>query len=262
MSVIIVIPARYGSTRLPGKPLALIGGKSLIYRTWLIAKAVQHVDQVYIATDDERIRSHAEAFGAQVVMTPIECRNGTERALFTADTLTTRPDIILNLQGDAVLTPPWVIQALLDSVLHDPSIGFATTATQMNIEQMKRMIASKQQGAVGGTTVVFDKQDNALYFSKSMIPYLREKEMGNLPVYRHIGLYVYRYPVLKQYLELAPTPLEQAEGLEQLRALENGIPIKIVKVDYRGRTHWAVDSQQDIDVVENIITEEGELVEA
>lgn len=260
MSAIIIIPARFGSTRLPGKPLALIKGKSLIYRMWTIAKAVKNIDEVYIATDDEKIKAHAETFGAKVIMTPVECQNGTERAFAAVNTLTSRPDIILNLQGDAVLTPPWVIQALLDKMLADTSIGFATTATQMTAEQYAKVVLSKKDGAVGGTTVVFDKNDNALYFSKSLIPFLRQKTADSLPVYRHIGLYVYRYPILKRYLELAPSPLEITEGLEQLRALENGIPVKVVKVDYQGRTHWAVDSQEDIDVAEEIISREGELV--
>ena len=260
MTSVIVIPARFGSTRLPGKPLALIRGKSLLYRTWLIAKAVKRVDGVYIATDDIRIKEHAEAFGADVMMTPMDCRNGTERALFTANQMHPCPDIILNLQGDAVLTPPWVIQSLLDTIQQDSSIGLATTATRLDAMQYERMLESKRHGAVGGTTVVFDQQDNALYFSKQMIPFLREKDKQPLPVYRHIGLYVYRYPVLKRYVELAPTPLEQVEGLEQLRALENGIAIKVVKVDYQGRTHWAVDSQADIDMVERIIASEGELI--
>jgi 3-deoxy-manno-octulosonate cytidylyltransferase (CMP-KDO synthetase) len=260
MSAIIVIPARYGSTRLPGKPLALIKDKSLLNRTWSIAKAIKHVDEVYVATDDSRIEEHAHSFGAKVIMTPESCMNGTERVLAAADTLSPRPDIILNLQGDAVLTPPWAIQALLDKMISDPTIGLATTATQMNIDQYNKMLESKMNGLVGGTTVVFDRNNDAMYFSKSMIPYLRDKTVKPLPVYRHIGLYVYRYTVLKKYLKLHPSPLEMTEGLEQLRALENGIPIKIVTVDYKGRTHWAVDSQEDIDIVEKIIDKEGELV--
>lgn len=260
MSAIIVIPARYASSRFPGKPLAPIHGKSLLYRTWSIAKAVKKVDEVYIATDDMRIVDHAHQFGAKTIMTPESCLNGTERALAAADTLNPLPDIILNLQGDAVLTPPWAIQSLLDVMIENPSVGLATTATQLTLEQYEKMLSAKSNGRVGGTTVVFDKNQNALYFSKSMIPFLREKTLASLPIYRHIGLYVYRYPILKQYLTLAPSPLEITEGLEQLRALENGIAIKIVKVDYQGRSHWAVDSPDDVTVVESIISKEGELV--
>jgi 3-deoxy-manno-octulosonate cytidylyltransferase (CMP-KDO synthetase) len=260
VSNVIVIPARFGSTRLPGKPLVQIKGKSLLHRVWSIAKAIKRVDAVYIATDDKRISDHAQSFGAEVIMTPVDCLNGTERVFAAIETLNPLPEIILNLQGDAVLTPPWAIQALLDKMVEDKSIGLATTAAQMDMEQYARMQSSKSNGRVGGTTVVFDKNKNALYFSKTMIPFLRDKTIQPLPVYRHIGLYVFRYPMLKQYLSLSPSPLEITEGLEQLRALENGIPIKVVTVDYQGRTHWAVDSQDDVTIVEKIISEEGELV--
>jgi 3-deoxy-manno-octulosonate cytidylyltransferase (CMP-KDO synthetase) len=260
MSTVIIIPARFGSTRLPGKPLMMIAGMSLLQRTWSLAKAVQHVDGVYIATDDERIREHAETFGAEVLMTPIDAANGTERVFHAVKQLPVLPDIILNLQGDAVLTPPWVIQALIDTLRADPSVGFATTATRLTPAQYQMMVQSKQQGAVGGTTVVFDKHNNALYFSKSLIPFVRQNKLDQLPVFRHIGLYIYRYSVLKDYLGLPPSILEETEGLEQLRALDHGIPIKVVTVDYRGRSHWAVDSQADIDHVEQLIATEGELL--
>jgi len=151
MKTIIVIPARYGSTRLPGKPLALIAGKSLLQRTWSIAMTVQHIEGVYIATDDERVKAHAEGFGAQVIMTPVDISNGTERAFHAASSLAWTPDIILNLQGDAVLTPPWVIQTLVDSMLADVAIGFATTAVRLTVEQYQQMVDSKREGAVGGT---------------------------------------------------------------------------------------------------------------
>lgn len=260
MRTAIVIPARFGSTRFPGKPLALISGKSLLYRTWSIAKAIKNVDEVYIATDDVRIKEHAINFGAQVIMTSAHCENGTVRAFEAINQCTSPPDIILNLQGDAILTPPWVIQPLLDVMLADPNIELATPATQMSIEQYHKMFTAKCSGTVGGTTVVFDKNNNALYFSKSMIPFVRDKTLKPLPIYRHIGLYAYRYATLKKYLELEPSPLELVEGLEQLRALENGIKIKVVVVDYKNRTHWAVDSPEDVVIVEKIISEEGELI--
>jgi 3-deoxy-manno-octulosonate cytidylyltransferase (CMP-KDO synthetase) len=258
MSTVIVIPARFGSTRLPGKPLALIAGKSLLYRTWCIAKAVQRVDKVYIATDDQRIADHAASFGADVKMTPGECENGTERTL--AAIKNDPADIILNLQGDAPLTPPWIIQALLDAMQADAHIQLATPAAQITLEQYKKMQDLKSKGIVGGTLVTFDKNYNALYFSKSMIPFLRNTTTENLPIYKHIGLYCYRRTLLEKYVTLAPTPLETIEGLEQLRILENGIPIKVVPVDYRGRTAWSVDSAEDISMVEKILLEEGELV--
>ena len=260
MKTVIIIPARYGSTRLPGKPLMMISGISLLQRIWSLAKSVQHVDEVYIATDDDRIQQHAHGFGAKVLMTPVDLINGTERVFHAASQLAERPEIILNLQGDAVLTPPWVIQDLVNYMRADSSIGFATTATRLTAEQYRLMQESKQNGAVGGTTVVFDKFNRAMYFSKSLVPFMRTIVPGPLPIFRHIGLYVYRYPVLEHYLSLPPSPLELTEGLEQLRALEEGIPIKVVEVDYRGRTHWAVDSQADIIQAERLIQLEGELL--
>ncbi len=259
MKSVIVIPARHNSSRFPGKPLALISGKSLLHRTWSIAKAVNHIDEVYIATDDHRIEKHALEFGAKVIMTSVACENGTERMHEALSNANITPDIAINLQGDAVLTPPWVIQSLLDSMLTNPEDGLTTLATPISKQQYELMVSTKNKGAVGGTTVVFDLNHRALYFSKSLIPYLRNAKATNAAAYRHIGLYGYRYPTLKKYLSLAPTPLEQTEGLEQLRALENGIPIRIVIVDYKGRSHWAVDSPDDVTIVENIISTEGEL---
>lgn len=260
MKSIIIIPARFGSSRFPGKPLALILRKSLLHRVWSIAKSVTNVEDVFITTDDERIQQHALKFGAKVIMTPSSCENGTVRVYEATKSLSYLPDIIINLQGDAVLTPPWVIQSLLNTMAQDQSIGIGTLATKISIEQYNKMRDAKNKGSVGGTTVVFDKNYNALYFSKSMVPFVRNTTIANPPLYRHIGLYGYRYPTLKKYLELSPTPLEQLEWLEQLRALENGIPIKIVEVDYQGRTHCAIDSPDDIKTVEAIIAKEGELI--
>jgi 3-deoxy-manno-octulosonate cytidylyltransferase (CMP-KDO synthetase) len=260
MKSIIIIPARFGSSRFIGKPLALINNKSLLQRVWSIAKALNNIQEVYITTDDIRIAEHAREFDAEVIMTPSSCENGTIRVYEAAKSIKNLPDIIINLQGDAVLTPPWVIQALLDTMLKDQNIGLATLATKISTQQYNEMRNAKNNGAVGGTMVVFANNHDALYFSKSMIPFLRNINNENLPIYRHIGLYGYRYPTLQQYMALTPTPLEQLEGLEQLRALEHGIPIKVVEVDYRGRTHCAIDSPGDVAIVENIIAKEGELI--
>jgi 3-deoxy-manno-octulosonate cytidylyltransferase (CMP-KDO synthetase) len=257
MQSVIVIPARYGSTRLPGKPLALISGSSLLYRTWAIAKSVNNIAEVYIATDDDRIEQHALEFGAKVIMTK-PCETGTDRVYDAISHLKFKPEIIINLQGDAVLTPPWVIQSLVDTMLADPAVELGTLATKMSPQQYELIVNSKKNGEVGGTTVVFDLKQNALYFSKTIIPFMRANSEAG--AYRHIGLYGFRYSTLEKYINLPQSPLELTEGLEQLRALENGIPIRIVIVDYQGRTHWAVDSHEDILMVENIISAEGELV--
>jgi 3-deoxy-manno-octulosonate cytidylyltransferase (CMP-KDO synthetase) len=258
---VIVIPARQGSQRFPGKPLAPICGKTLLLRTWNIAKAVQGVDQVLIATDDEGIRKYAEEeMGAEVVLTRPECRNGSERVFEAVQKLRIRPEFVINLQGDAVLTPPWVIQSVVDKIQKDSTIQIATPATHLSRAQYEQFLGSKANGRTSGTLVVFDRKSQALYFSKNIIPNVREWKSEAAPLYRHIGLYAYRFAALQSYVAMDPSPLEEAEGLEQLRALENGIPIRIVQVDYRGRTHWSVDNPEDVGVVEKIIGLEGELV--
>lgn len=256
---IIVIPARYQSGRFPGKPLALIKGYSLIYRVWSIAKTIKGVDEVYIATDHVDIQTHALGFGAKVLMTK-NYTNGTERCFAALSLLPHKPDIILNLQGDAVLTPPWVMQALIDTMSSNSRLEITTLATLISRETYSLMQKVKSKGEVGGTMVVCDKDFNALYFSKSMIPYLRDTHMESPSLYRHIGLYAYRYLALEKYSLSPPTPLEKLEGLEQLRILENGKPIRVVLVDYKGRTHASIDSPEDVTRVEALIEAEGELV--
>ncbi|TLY48359.1 MAG: 3-deoxy-manno-octulosonate cytidylyltransferase [Gammaproteobacteria bacterium] len=257
---VIIIPARYQSSRFPGKPLALIKGHSLIYRVWSIAKTIERVDEVYIATDHVDIQTHALSFGAKVLMTEKNCNNGTERCFAALSLLPDKPEIILNLQGDAVLTPPWVIQALIDPMIQNSQLEITTPATLINTKQYSLMQKAKSKGEVGGTMVVCDNDFNAMYFSKSMIPYLRETQMESPPLYRHIGLYAYRYSALEKYIALQSTPLEKLEGLEQLRILENGKPIRVVLVDYKGHTHASIDSPEDVLRVEELIEAEGELV--
>ncbi|MFN3075756.1 MAG: 3-deoxy-manno-octulosonate cytidylyltransferase [Alphaproteobacteria bacterium] len=262
MDIAIVIPARYGSRRYPGKPMVQIRGRSLLERVWGIAKAVRGVSEVYVATEDERIKAFAEGFGAKAIMTSPECENGTERAREAIGKLAKRPDAVINLQGDAVLTPPWVVQALVDAFLEDPKLQLVTAAMQCSWAQVAELQELKKASPTSGTTVTFDKNGWALYFSKAIIPYLRIRDMDPPPVYRHIGIYGYRSDTLVELATLPQTPLEIAEQLEQLRALENGIPIKVVVVDYRNRTHSAVDAPEDIPMIERIIDTEGELLEA
>jgi 3-deoxy-manno-octulosonate cytidylyltransferase (CMP-KDO synthetase) len=260
MNTVIVIPARRGSTRFPNKPMALIHGKQLLWRTWKIAQAVKGIDGVFIATDDSEIFENAKKFGANVLMTSKDCQNGTERVHAAVEQLDPRPELVVNLQGDAVLTPPWVIQAVVDAMKEGPHIQIATPATPLSWNQYEEFLSSKAGGRTSGTLVVFDLNKKALYFSKGTIPHLRERTTSSPPVYRHIGLYGYKYSALESYMKLKPTPLEEVEKLEQLRALENGIPIQIVIVDYQGRTHWSIDNPEDIRYVEEILKREGELV--
>ncbi len=261
MQTCIVIPARYGSTRFPGKPLAEVEGKTLLERVWQIAQAVKGIDSVLIATDDQRIVDHARSFGAETCLTDPNLSNGTERVHQALERQSSCADIVINLQGDAVLTPPWIIQAVVDSLREDHSINMSTPAVRLSWPQYDQLVAAKSTGQAAGTLVTFDINYNALYFSKAIIPFIRKQNRElPAPFFRHIGLYGYRRQALKEYLSLPQGQFEQSEQLEQLRALEHGMAIKVVIVDYRGRTHWSIDSPSDIDKAVEIIRKEGELI--
>ncbi len=259
-SAVIVIPARMASQRFPNKPLAMIRGKTMIERVWQIARSVSGASEVIIATDDENLRQFGEKFGAKVMMTSPSCLTGTDRVAEASRQLDQKHQIFFSFQGDAVLTPPWVIDAVLKAMLADPTIQMATPAVHLTGKALADFVVSKRGGSSSGTCVTFDKKGRALYFSKALIPYHREENHPDRMVYRHIGLYAYRAKTL-QHLSLLPEgTFEKSEKLEQLRALENGIPIQVVPVDYRGRTHGSVDRPEDISFVESVIEREGELL--
>lgn len=259
MSVIAVIPARYGSTRFPGKPLHPIAGIPMVERVRKLAMAAPSVSRVLVATDDDRIVKAVTGFGGEAVMTPESCRNGTERVYEAVKGFAAPDDVILNLQGDAPLTPPWVIEAVAAAMAAEPGLAMATPAVALSDDAYAKMAEAKARREVGGTSVVFGRDMNALYFSKAIIPFQRERS-ASTPVYKHIGLYAYRFATLERLVALEPTPLEKAESLEQLRALENGIPIRIVLTSYRNRTPWSVDSPRDAEIAAEIIAREGEIV--
>lgn len=260
MDTIIVIPARYGSSRFPGKPLAQIRGRSLLERVWRISKGVPGVDEVVVATDDPRIAAHVQSFGGRSVMTSESCRNGSERVHEAIKNLGLSPKIVVNMQGDAVLMPPWVIGALVEAMQKDPTIQIATPAVRLSTEQYASLAATKAAGITSGTTVTFSKSGDALYFSKAIIPFARKLPTGEPPVFQHIGVYAYTSESLKRYISLPMGMFEEMEQLEQLRALENGIPIRVVQVSFKGRTMWSVDNPEDVARVESIIDTEGELI--
>jgi 3-deoxy-manno-octulosonate cytidylyltransferase (CMP-KDO synthetase) len=262
MDVGIVIPARFGSKRLPGKPMVQIAGRSLLHRVWTIANAVKGVSAVYVTTDDQRVADHAAAFGATAILTSADCATGTDRVHQAMQAIANPPDAVINLQGDAVLTPPWVVEALVSAFHQDAAVGMVTAAVRCTWDQYHELEALKAKSPSSGTLVTMDKFGRALYFSKAIIPYLRNRDIDPPPVHRHIGIYGYSLAVLDQLSALPQSPLESAEQLEQLRALENGIPIRVEVVDYRGRTHGSVDSPADIPFVESVIAREGELVES
>ncbi len=175
MAVVIIIPARFASTRYPGKPLVELRGadgkaRSLIRRSWDAAMTATGVDRVVVATDDDRIADAARGFGAEVAMTPSTCRNGTERCAVVAEGLA-EDDIVVNLQGDAPLTPPWFVEALVGAMQAEPARPVATPVLRCDAAALAGFLEDRRQGRVGATTAVFDRSGRALYFSKEVLPY-------------------------------------------------------------------------------------------
>lgn len=265
MSVLLVIPARYASTRYPGKPLAELTGasgqaRSLIRRSWDAAMQVQGIDRVLVATEDERIRAHAEAFGAEVVMTSDQPRNGTERCAEVLDVLGITPEIVVNLQGDAPLTPAWFVEALVAALKADPLAACATPVLRCSGRMRADLIADRAAGRVGGTTAVFGCDHQGLYFSKEVIPFSAEayRDDEPTPVFHHVGVYAYRPDALAQYSAAPEGVLERLEGLEQLRFLENGHKLRCVEVEARGRPFWELNNPSDVPRIEAMLADLGE----
>lgn len=234
-----LIPARYQSTRLPGKPLEMISGKSMIQRTYEQAQKAQLVDDVIVATDDERIQQAVLAFGGKVIMTSSTHTSGTDRLAEIAKN-NKDIDIIVNVQGDEPIISPECIDKAVKPLIDDHNIMMSTL-----IRKCEEQRDLENNNIV---KVVFDRDDFAMYFSRSCIPFKRTA--GLMDHYLHIGLYVYRRETLIQLSEMAPAPIEQTESLEQLRALYHGIKIKTVKTNY---TPISVDVPDDIKKVEEFI---------
>jgi 3-deoxy-manno-octulosonate cytidylyltransferase (CMP-KDO synthetase) len=218
-TAVIIIPARYGSTRFPGKPLAELWGKPIIQHVYERATRAQRCDRTVIATDDERIAAAARRFGAEVEMTRPEHASGTDRVAEVAAGL--EAEIVVNVQGDEPLIDPAAIDAAVDPLLEDASIPMATLCVPLE------EVADLANPNV--VKVVMDADGFALYFSRLPIPFVRDHG-GDATRYRHVGLYVYRREFLLELTELPPSPLEEAEKLEQLRVLEHGYRIRVVAV--------------------------------
>lgn len=264
MSVLVVIPARYASTRYPGKPLVELTGatgeaRSLIKRSWDAAMSVKGVDKVVVATDDARIKDHAEAFGAEVVMTSEHCQNGTERCAEAFDALGGGFDVVVNLQGDAPLTPAWFVEDLVAGLMADPVAEVATPVLKTEGRALRGFLDDRRAGRVGGTTAVFGANNNALYFSKEVIPYTGKDyaDDADTPIFHHVGVYAYRPSALAAYPHWAAGPLEQLEGLEQLRFLERGAHVLCVEVAARGRQFWELNNPEDVPKIEAMLKEMG-----
>ena len=260
MSVLIAIPARYASTRYPGKPLVVLNGpdgaKTLIQRSYEAARAVKGADRVVVATDDDRIKAHAEGFGAEVVMTSTACQNGTERCAEVAAKLPGF-EMVVNLQGDAPLTPAWFVEDLIAGLRADAQADIATPVLRCDGRAVSSFLADRRAGRVGGTTAVFGAGGRALYFSKEVIPYTG-KTFGDddpTPVFHHVGVYAYRPRALRAYPAWPVGPLEVLEGLEQLRFLEQGRNVLFVEVEAKGRQFWELNNPEDVPRIEAMMAE-------
>jgi 3-deoxy-manno-octulosonate cytidylyltransferase (CMP-KDO synthetase) len=242
MKIIAVIPARYASTRFPGKALAVIGDKQMIRHVYERAAAASLVDSVIVATDDERIKQAVSAFGGVFQMTRIDHATGTDRLAEVAAGLDA--DIIVNVQGDEPLIEPEMIDQAIRPLIDDPAIRMATLKTRI------RCLHDFLSPNI--VKVVTDLNHNALYFSRSPLPFFRDKwqdlkddsfSSGKLLCHKHVGLYVYRKEFLLEFAAMKPTFLEISEKLEQLRALENGVAIRVVETEFES---IGVDTPDDL----------------
>lgn len=231
--IIVVIPARYGSTRLPGKPLAELGGKPVIQHTYERAARARGLSDVIVATDDQRIVQAVEGFGGRAVMTRADHRNGSERV---AEVITAiDADIVVNVQGDEPFIDPGMLDEAIAPLVADPALVMSTLSRQITEDELLH--------APSVVKVVSDMNGNALYFSRSVIPYGRYPQLCRWQ--EHIGLYAYCRDFLLEFVRWPPTPLEQAESLEQLRVLEHGYRIRVVETT-RGQGVPGIDTPEDL----------------
>lgn len=279
MKSLIVIPARFGSKRFPGKPLAELGGKAILQRVWNIADAVcksRKDCEAVVATEEPEIPGEGSAkiieycrnHDIPVEITPASCRSGSDRVWAVAVNRKERPDVLLNLQGDNPLCPPQFIHALLDAFDCHPETQVATPFTRLDWNALTALRESKKDSPFSGTTAIVGADGNAKWFSKNIIPAIRGEEKlriagGFSPVCRHVGLYAYKFAALAYFSQAPLGEYEKFEQLEQLRFIENGIPVRMVEVSYPDGYDAAtsgVDSPEDLERAEKLIAKAGELL--
>lgn len=263
MNSVILIPARYQSSRYPGKPLAELRGatgaaKPLIHRSVEAARRVAGVSGVFVTTDDERIADACRTISVGVIMTSPECRNGTERCAEALGSLHD-PDLVINFQGDALLTPPGFVEALIARMEGDSDALVATPAMRLRSDEVRGLQSEEAAGRVGGTTVVIDAQGRALYFSKRLIPHLPAGALDEAmsPVRLHVGIYAYRPSALQLYASTPVSELESLEGLEQLRFLAAGVPLAVVDVEAPPYVLRELNNPEDVAPIEQALVEAG-----
>lgn len=270
--IAIIIPARYASTRFPGKPLAQIAGRTMIERVVFIAEqAAREIPgtKYMVATEDQRIIDFCGARKIPAVLTDDTCQTGTDRVAQAIKNLNWSPDIILGLQGDAPFTPLSAVTGVINALRTHPHADVATPVVQLRWSELDALRAAKINTPFTGTTAIIDQSDRALWFSKNIIPAMRaEHKMraadpmdssGLSPVHQHLGLYGYRAAALSRFMALPEGVYEKLEGLEQLRLIENGMYIQAVPLQIDlGRAQAGVDSPDDIARAERVIAEFGD----
>jgi len=263
MNSVILIPARYASSRYPGKPLVELKGasgtpKTLIQRSVEAARRVRGISGVFVVTDDERIAEACAPAKVGVIMTSPECRNGTERCAEALAQLH-EPELVINLQGDALLTPPGFVEALLARMEDDRDALVATPAMRLRSDEVRALQAEEAAGRVGGTTVVTNDLGHALYFSKRLIPHLPGGALSGemSPVRLHVGVYAYRPEALERYVATPVSALETLEGLEQLRFLVAGVPVAVVDVETPPFALRELNNPEDVAPIEQALAEAG-----
>ena len=262
MNTLIVIPARYASSRLPGKPLKKINGQTMLSRVVNTARLVTQVEEnvdFIVATDDQRIMDHCDEINSPAVMTSDQCRTGSDRVLEAVKNIGRSPDFILNLQGDAPLTPPEFLSAMIQVKRNNPELAVVTPAVQLSWDELDDLRQSKKETPFSGTTAILNQDGKAIWFSKRILPAIRNEEKWRKtsdlsPVHRHIGLYGFDLATLERFVDLPSGHYEQFEQLEQLRLLENGIEIGCVKVSYDDRPQMSgVDTAKDLQRIQHLL---------
>jgi 3-deoxy-manno-octulosonate cytidylyltransferase (CMP-KDO synthetase) len=263
VNTVILIPARYQSSRFPGKPLVPLKGatglaKPLIQRSVEAARRVRGISGVFVTTDDQRIANACADIGVGVITTSPDCRNGTERCAEAIASLH-EPELIINFQGDALLTPPSYVEALIDRMAFDQAAAVVTPAMRLTSDEVRSLQREEAAGRVGGTSVVTDDADKALYFSKRLLPHLPAGALDGMmsPVRLHVGVYAYRPESLTRYVATPVSELETLEGLEQLRFLAAGVPVSVVEVETPAFALRELNNPEDVEPIEKALAEAG-----
>lgn len=267
-NIAIIIPARYASTRLPGKPLLKIAGKTMLQRVVQLARYASREFEnirICVATENIQIRDHAKELDVECMLTDPQCPSGSDRALAAVEQFKERPDVVINLQGDAPFTEPLAVKRIIQSFIDNPDNEVVTPITQLSWGDLDRLRDNKMATPFSGTTAITDNDGRAIWFSKNIIPAIRDeiamRESGEpySPVFRHIGLYGYRLDILETFQKTKPSRYETLEGLEQLRLLENGVKIQTVEIELApGAMQSGIDTAEDIDRAERMIANYGD----